>query len=156
MCCVCGIVFVLALTASCSSLPKSSPLDEAHASMRAEYLENHPDGKYNAHINEGRVVKGMGVEEVLAAWGVPNQRRSWKHDNAENWTYYARDEHTGQVLGYELVFEEQLLARWVVDTDATTSLGTTPVAGSVNRTVEETLKLGAAAGTTVGSTPKKK
>ena len=150
MCCVCGIVFVLALTACCSSLPKSSPLDEAHAGMRADYLENHPDGKYNAHINEGRVVKGMGVEEVLAAWGVPNQRQSTKRDKEEYWTYFAKEEHTGQLVGYELIFEEQLLARWLVDTNATTSLGTDPVAGSMNRTVEETLRLGQAAEATAG------
>ena len=156
MCCVCGLVFVLALTASCSSLPKSDHLDDGEVGMRAEYLESHPDGEYNAHISEGRVVKGMGAEEVLASWGLPNLRRSWKHDKAEYWTYYAKDEHTGQVVGYELIFDKQLLTRWVVDTNATTSLGTDPVAGSVNRTVEETLRLGQGADATAGTTPKKK
>lgn len=154
-CCVCALVFGIALIASCSSLPQSTHLDEGQADLRAEYLENHPDGKFNQHITEGRVVKGMGIVEVLASWGIPNSRRGWKHGDAEYWAYYAKDEHTGQIVSYELIFEEQILSRWMVDTDAAASLGTAESVPRVDRTVEETLKLGRATSETAGSTPKK-
>lgn len=155
-CCVCALVFGVALIASCSSLPQSTHLDEGQADLRAEYLQNHPDGKYNVHISEGRVVKGMGIVEVLASWGLPNTRRSWQNDDAEYWAYYAKDEHTGQIVSYELIFEEQILSRWMINSNATASLGSADSAPSVDRTVEETLKLGRATSETAGSTTKNK
>ena len=156
MCCVCAVVVALALTASCSSLQQSTTLDADQADLRAEYLANHPDGKFNDHITEGRVVKGMSIVEVLASWGLPNSRRSWKHDNAEYWVYYAKDEHTGQLMSYELIFSEQLLTRWVVNSDAVAGLGTAETTPGANRTIEETLKLGRATESTAGSTSKQK
>jgi hypothetical protein len=137
-----GLLLVLAATVavSCSQLPRSNKSTEEMAGIRAEYLQNNPDGKYTDHIMEGRVVKGMSTLEVLASWGLPNVRRNWNRDDAEFWTYYARDEHTQQVVSYDLVFENKLLTRWVVGTELGTSLGTASNDPSV-RTVEETLRL---------------
>lgn len=134
------LVLVATVAVSCSQLPPSNKTNEEMAGIRAEYLQNNPDGKYTDHIMEGRVVKGMGTLEVLASWGLPNVRRNWNQDNAEYWTYYARDEHTRQVVSYDLVFEDKKLTRWVVGTELGTSLGSA-VDDPSARTVQETLRL---------------
>lgn len=149
------LVFAVVVAVSCSQLPRSTKSPEEMASLRSEYLQNHPDGKYNQHILEGRVVKGMNTLEVLASWGLPNLRRGWKHDNSEYWTYYAKDEHTKQLLSYELVFEEMILSRWVVNTAVSTSLGTAPADPGTARTITETLRLGTAAASESASKQKK-
>jgi len=152
----CGLLVVvtLALAASCSQLPASHRSDEHTTSIRAEYLQNHPDGKYNAYIAEGRVVKGMSVVEVLASWGLPNARRSVAQENSEFWTYYAKDEQTQQIVSYELVFQTKVLAKWVVHAESQTALGSNQPNPSETPTVEETLRLGPG-DTGDGSVPKK-
>lgn len=150
------LLLVLAATVavSCSQLPQTQKTTEEMASIRAEYLENNPDGKYTDYILEGRVVKGMGTLEVLASWGLPNVRRNWNKDDAEYWTYYARDEHTQQVVSYDLVFQNKMLTRWVVAEEVGTSLGS--VHDPSVRTVEETLRLGTAQAVTESPGSKKK
>ncbi|UCG51264.1 MAG: hypothetical protein JSW58_13870 [Candidatus Latescibacterota bacterium] len=149
------LVLAMMVAVSCSQLPRSTKSPEEMANLRSEYLQNHPDGTYNQHIMEGRVVKGMNTLEVLASWGLPNLRRSWKHDNSEYWTYYAKDEHTQRLVSYELVFEERVLHRWVVNTGVSPALGTAPVDPGTSRTITETLRLGTAT-TDPGSAGKKK
>jgi hypothetical protein len=122
-------------------------------SIREEYLANHPEGVYNAYIREGRVVKGMGNVEVLAAWGLPNVRRPGKEAGVEYWEYYARDEQSNSIVSYELAFVERVLNRWSVRADLASVLGTTQIGPDVNRTVEETLRLGTSE---AGSPPAKK
>jgi hypothetical protein len=136
------VVLAAIVAVSCSRLPRTDKPPEEMASIRAEYLQNHPDGQYTDHIMEGRVVKGMNTLEVLASWGLPNVRRNWSQDNSEYWTYYAQDEHTEQVVSYDLIFEEKVLARWVVGTERGKSLGSVPGDPSVG-TVQEILRLGA-------------
>ena len=148
-------MLVLALASSCSQLPQSSRTDEQMTSVREEYLANHPDGTYNAYIREGRVVKGMGNVEVLASWGLPNVRRPGPEANVEYWEYYARDELSNSLVSYELAFVERVLSRWAVHADLAAALGTTPVGPEVNRTVEETLRLGTS-GAGGGAAPAKK
>ena len=148
-------VIVLTLTASCSQLPQSSRTDEQMTSVRAEFLQNHPEGMYNAYIKEGRVVKGMGIVEVLASWGLPNVRRPAPEGDVEFWAYYAKDEQTQQLVSYELVFEAKVLNRWTVHAELPSALGSTAIGPDAMRTVEETLRLGT--GTTgQGSAPQKK
>jgi len=153
--CIGLTMLVLALAVSCSQLPQSSRSDEQITSIRAEYLENHPDGVYNTYIREGRVVKGMGIVEVLASWGLPNVRRPGPEGNVEFWEYYARDEQSNSLVSYELAFVEKALNRWTVHADLATSLGTTKIGPDVNRTVEETLRLGTA-GVGSAAAPEKK
>jgi hypothetical protein len=123
-------------------------------SIREEYLRNHPDGRYNTLITDGRVVKGMGIIEVLASWGMPNDRRSSETGDTESWAYYARDEATQKLVSYELVFEGKILTRWVVRADLPTALGTAPAPGDAGRTIQETLRLGESTSTT--DAPKKR
>jgi hypothetical protein len=148
-------VIVLALTASCSQLPQSSRTDEQMTSIRGEYLQNHPEGMYNAYIREGRVVKGMGIVEVLASWGLPNVRRPAPEGEVEFWAYYAKDEQTQRLVSYELVFEGKVLNRWTVHADLPSALGTTAIGADASRTVEETLRLGTGS-PAQGSAPQKK
>ena len=140
----CGLFLIvtLALATSCSKLPPSKRSDEHTTGIRAEYLQNHPDGKYNQHIAEGRVVKGMSIVEVLASWGLPNARRSVAQENSEFWTYYAKDEQTQQIVSYELVFQAKTLSKWVVHAQSETALGTNQLNPGEAPTIEETLKLG--------------
>jgi hypothetical protein len=153
--CIGLTMLVLALAASCSQLPQSSRTDEQMTSIREEYLANHPDGTYNAYIREGRVVKGMGNVEVLASWGLPNVRRPGPEPNVEYWEYYARDEQSKSLVSYELAFLDKVLNRWAVHADLASALGTTPIGADVNRTVEETLRLGTS-GAGAGAAPEKK
>lgn len=143
-----------AVIASCGRLPQSTRTSEHQASIREEYFRNHPEGKFNALIMEGRVVKGMGIIEVLASWGMPNDRRSGGDGRTEYWAYYAKDEHTQRLVSYELVFEENELKRWVVNTDLPTALGTMPGGPDETRVIEETLRLGGSVQTS--ETPAKK
>jgi len=154
--CVLLVVCAVALVASCSSLPQTTRTPDEMASIRTEYLETHPDGKYNDCIMEGRVVKGMNVLEVLASWGLPNARRGWQHDKTEYWTYNARDEHTKEMVSYELIFDDRVLSKWVVSAADVATLGS--ASGEVStsaRTVQETLQLGNATSGTE-TNPKKK
>ena len=140
--CILLLVFVVTVTGCCSRLPQSIRSNDEMASIRAEYLQNNPDGEYNGHITEGRVVKGMNTLEVLASWGVPNVRRGWEHDKTEYWTYYAKDEHTQQLVSYVLVFDDRVLRRWVIGAPEA-GLGTAQIEDGSTRTIEETLRLGA-------------
>ena len=153
--CILLLVLVVTVAVSCSRLPRSTRSNDEMASIRAEYLQNNPDGKYNGHITEGRVVKGMNNVEVLASWGVPNVRRGWEHDKTEYWTYYAKDEHTQQLVSYDLVFDDRVLHRWVIGAPGA-GLGTAQIEDSSTRTIEETLRLGAPNAVTSGVPGKQK
>ncbi len=144
------------LLASCGGLPQSTRTDENTTSIREEYLKTHPDGKYNTYIQEGRIVKGMGVLDVLASWGLPNLRRPGEKTEEEFWAYHAKDELSQQVVSYELDFVNKVLTRWSVRTDLAGGLGTTTVGPPVERTVEETLRLGPTGGLGSDTTPDKK
>jgi hypothetical protein len=152
---IAAVVLVLALAVSCSPLPQSSRTDEQLTSLRAEYLKSHPDGKFNALITEGRVVKGMSDLEVLASWGLPNVRRAAETGTTQYWAYYAKDQQTNKIMSYELVFESKLLRRWDVRYDVGGSLGTTDIDPAITRTVEETLRLGTAVTSTETAAQKK-
>ncbi len=148
------IVIGVAWVASCSQLPESSRSDEHMAGIREEYFRSHPDGRYNLFITEGRVVKGMGIFEVLASWGLPNVRRSSEDGGTEYWAYYAKDEPTQEIVSYELIFEEKVLTRWVVHADLPTAMGSVRAFPGDARTIQETLQLGPRGEDS--STPKKK
>ncbi len=149
------LVLVVTVAVSCSRLPRSIRSNDEMASIRAEYLQNNPDGEYNGHITEGRVVKGMNTLEVLASWGVPNVRRGWELDKEEYWTYYAKDEHTQQLVSYDLVFDDRVLKRWVIG-EAGAGLGTAQIEDGSTRTIEETLRLGASDAASSGAPSKQR
>jgi hypothetical protein len=151
-----GVVVTVAISASCGRLPQSTRTDEHTTSIRADYLRNHPNGPFNVHIAEGRVTRGMNIMEVLASWGAPNLRRTSPEGSTEYWAYYAKDEHTQKMVSYELVFENQVVTRWVIDAAVASTLGTTSIGPDAARTIQETLQLGSSPSATGDSPVKKK
>ncbi len=111
------VSFVIAVSA-CSSMLRIDRDSADRTDIRENYLQNNPDGPHNARITNGEVVKGMGVIEVLASWGLPDVRRSSQQTSAEFWTYYTVDERSQMVSSYDLVFDNRVLSRWVVMIDA--------------------------------------
>jgi hypothetical protein len=85
------------------------------ASFRTQYLETHPNDKFEKQILESEVRKGMNFMQVLASWGLPNKRAIVNDSGNETWTYYAMDEHTKVLTSYELVFGKSQLTHWVID-----------------------------------------
>jgi len=111
------VIFVVIAMTSCSSQLKLSKDMTDRTDIRQEYLHNNPDGQFNNHIVKSEVVKGMNVIEVLASWGLPDQRRTYSGVDSDVWTYYAVDDARNKVMSYDLVFESRTLSRWVVETD---------------------------------------
>ncbi len=143
-------VFLVALVAACSHAPRLDRDADATADFRAEYLEHNAHNEFTERIMRGEVDKGMNAMQVLAAWGLPNVRRSWQDSDAERWTYYTLDEYTSRLTSYELVFAGGYVARWLVDANVR-GLGTlTPkdlIAGGTIHEVTETPATGLAQGT---------
>jgi hypothetical protein len=104
----------IAFFGSCTHVPRSSNQTDATANIRAQYLHDHPGGKFNDRIIKGELVKGMNVVEVLASWGIPDQRRTTDH-NSETWTYTSRDDFSKDFVSYALVFRDQVLTRWLLE-----------------------------------------
>jgi hypothetical protein len=82
--------------------------------MRADYLRDHPDGRFNRYIERGEVVRGMNMLEVSAAWGLPETRRPTEDREVEYWTYFSQDEITGDWCRYTLTFEDKAVSDWYV------------------------------------------
>ena len=104
----------IAVFGSCTHAPRSTHQTDATVSIRTEYLQGHPRGKFNDRVRKGELVKGMNVMEVLASWGIPNQRQSTDHDS-ETWTYASRDDFSKDFVSYALVFRDQVLRSWLVE-----------------------------------------
>jgi len=111
------ILIVAVIMTACSKLPPMSNVDDEVLSLREHYLATHPEGQFNENIARGEVTRGMHVVEVLAAWGLPNVRWAVQHSPDHHWAYFVRDDATQTVNGYELVFEDRVLVRWVIAKD---------------------------------------
>lgn len=109
-----SLVVAIGIAASCTHVPRSPNGSYTIASVRKQYLDDHPDGKFNEQIIRGELVKGMNVIEVLASWGLPERRQWAGNSSEESWVYTARDEHSQDVITYELVFKARVLSRWIV------------------------------------------
>ena len=105
----------IGLAASCTHVPRSPNNSQDTASIRAQYLDNNPHGLYNSQIRNNELAKGMNVIEVLASWGIPDERQWTPSSMKESWTYYARNPYNEDYIVYELVFEDRTLTRWIMD-----------------------------------------
>jgi hypothetical protein len=81
--------------------------------LREEFFKTHPEGKYNEHIANGEVVRGMDFLEVLASWGNPNKREK-PSDAVEYWTYLEEDEDSQDWVQYKFLFRKNVLDDWEV------------------------------------------
>jgi hypothetical protein len=102
------------LPTACAHSPHALNDDLSVQQMREEFLLEHPDGQFNAYIAKGEVVRGMNVLEVSASWGIPETRRMSKDRKLEYWTYFSKDEISGDWARYTLTFQERVLTEWDV------------------------------------------
>jgi hypothetical protein len=110
------LVCILATTAfACSGISTLEREDVISPASREDYLRTHPEGLYNHCIKNGEITRGMGVYEVLAAWGMPNIYLASRNKPVENWIYYVEDEESRAVLVYTLTFEDEILREWDID-----------------------------------------
>jgi len=107
---------------------------------RSEYVQNHPAGKYNQTIMQGKVAKGMNFDEVTASWGVPNVRREITGTNYEHWIYAEKDEDTGLWGIFNLAFENGSLVYWETNEGIAMSEGETPDLNQIPTLSPETIE----------------
>ncbi len=105
---------LLLLFTTCAHTPHALNDGLAVRQMREEFLREHPAGQFNQYITRGEVVRGMGVLEVTASWGIPETRRQSKDQKLEYWTYFSADEISGDWSRYTLTFDDKVLADWHV------------------------------------------
>jgi hypothetical protein len=108
------LTVLVAMLAACSQNPQMT-VPEERDQLHHEYLATHPNGKYNKEIMKGEVARGMSNLEVLASWGLPSVRRMSESGDREQWMYIRLDEHSGRVIGYTLMFQDQTLSKWMYD-----------------------------------------
>jgi hypothetical protein len=103
---------------ACSSTRTASRVGrQTTPDTREEYLRSNPHGEFNHLIERGEVAPGMGVEEVIASWGMPSirARETRQGRELESWTYPMKHPGTGTTFRYRLYFEGYRLAFWDVD-----------------------------------------
>jgi hypothetical protein len=106
-----SVLGILALTA-CAHTPEALHTDDSLIMMREDYVNSHPDGKYNSFIDQGQVVKGMNFIEVSASWGIPETRSRSNDAKLEYWTFFGKDEFSGDWTRYTMIFEQGILTGW--------------------------------------------
>jgi len=114
---------VLLLTVGCasSSLQLLHEPPEYLPELRSEYFTANPDSPYRSAVTNGTVVAGMGRFDVLASWGRPSQRVR-EHVDEERWTYLDADAESGDVVQYDLLFQNGVLDRWTTRSIKNTGL----------------------------------
>jgi hypothetical protein len=100
------------LSLACAHTPNALNTDEAVLMMREDYVRTHPGGKYNEYIQRGQVVRGMNYLEVSASWGIPETRSKSRDRKVEYWTFFGKDDLSGDWTRYTMVFEKGVLADW--------------------------------------------
>ncbi len=107
-------VLLLFLSACGASTLRRSGDDLADlADLRTEYIARHPDSPYRDHISRGEIVRGMDVQGVVAAWGLPAKRVQDGVDY-ERWLYVDTADIANEPVGYALSFQKQVLKSWNV------------------------------------------
>jgi hypothetical protein len=116
------VALALAALSACAHAPRSMHMTNEITSIRAQFLTDYPDGRFNQKIQRGEIAAGMNVLEVLAAWGTPVERLRAEVGSKETWIYRERDEHSRDFIVYEVTFKDQLLTRWFM-TRSTAGVG---------------------------------
>jgi hypothetical protein len=75
----------------------------------------HPEGDHNNFIQNGEIVPGMNVHEVIASWGLPNVYVVTRMEPTEQWIYYLKDRDSLSMLIYTLSFANDTLQIWNVE-----------------------------------------
>jgi hypothetical protein len=104
-------LIALALPA-CAASPPSRPETAVIRQIREEYFRVYPEGRYNDHIVRSEIVKGMSLYEVLASWGIPDERAVSTLRNRERWSYVILDDNAVDWVRYEFVFAGNEMIEW--------------------------------------------
>jgi hypothetical protein len=99
------------LFASCAVSPPRRDETPAILEFRDQYFRTHPIGHFNDVIIRGEIAVGMGYEDVLAAWGLPNAREVSK-GGEERWSYVLLDDNGVDWTRYDFVFTEKKVVEW--------------------------------------------
>jgi hypothetical protein len=107
-----GLVLI---SLGCSSMHVVERENLVDPQLRADYIESHPDGKFNENIVNGEIKRGMFSEEVIASWGFPNVLLVDKDTENQYWVYYTKGSDSGSVMIYTLNFDKSNLADWDIE-----------------------------------------
>jgi hypothetical protein len=99
------------LLASCAVSPPRRDETPAIREFRDQYLRSHPVGTFNDMIVRGEIAVGMGYEDVIAAWGLPDAREVSK-SGEERWSYVLVDDNGVDWMSYDFVFSEKKVVEW--------------------------------------------
>jgi hypothetical protein len=107
----------IALTASfaCSGVSTLERANLTTLESRKDYIKLHPEGVHNQSIENGEIIPGMNVHEVIASWGLPNVYVVTRTEPTEQWIYYLKDRDSLSMLIYTLTFGSDTLQTWHVD-----------------------------------------
>lgn len=108
------LALAASLLASCASSPPRRDETPQIREIRDDYLRAHPNGRFNAEIARGEIVAGMGYNDVLAAWGMPDTRVSDGEPGEEWWTYVITSDNGADWVRYDFVFAERTVVEWAV------------------------------------------
>jgi hypothetical protein len=103
-----------ALFASCATHPPARDADDHTLDFRTDYLQTHPNGPFNRSIERGEITLGMGYEDVLASWGIPDARERSEAQWQERWTYTVTDPWNRDWVRYDIIFEKGALSTWEI------------------------------------------
>lgn len=102
------------LLSSCAHAPGAPSGSDGVLSLRQQYLSSNPDGRFNPYIERGQVIRGMKFTEVTASWGLPESRRLSRDREFEYWTFYGKDNESGDWMRYTFEFSDGVLVDWEV------------------------------------------
>ena len=106
---------VLAASFGCSCVSTVERVNRTPVACREDYVMLHPESAHGENIVNGEIVRGMGSNEVLASWGLPNVYIVTRTSPTEQWVYYLRDRDSLTMLIYTLTFADDTLQVWDVD-----------------------------------------
>jgi hypothetical protein len=108
-------LLLLLLYCACAHTPRALNDDASVVQMRADYVREHPGGPFNRYIEVGKVVRGMDFTQVSASWGLPEARWLSRNKKLEFWTYFGKDDVSGDWTRYTFEFEGEVLTGWELD-----------------------------------------
>lgn len=124
---LCAAAALLGIALSgCSHAPSLYTDSMAMKETRQEYVRNNPGGTFNDFILKGELAKGMDMNEVEAAWGLPDKRRDLEDESMEQWIYAAMDDVSNRVVVYSLAFQNRSLIHWDIHETVVTGKGIKP------------------------------
>jgi len=109
------VVVMATVFCACSGVSTLERANLTSLESRQDFIRLHPEGVHNKFIENGEIVPGMSVHEVIASWGMPNVYVVTPMAPNEQWIYYLKDSNSESMLIYTLSFGNDTLQTWNVD-----------------------------------------